>query len=55
MVSFLVSLGMLIQIMHASGLVVTQGDIRMNKIAMAGNSADMLTKPIPVLKFKSSL
>jgi hypothetical protein len=35
--------------------VVTQCDITMKKIGIAGNPTDMLTKPIPVLKFKHCL
>jgi hypothetical protein len=35
--------------------VVTQGDITVKKIAMTENPADMLTKPLPILKFKHCL
>jgi hypothetical protein len=35
--------------------VVTQGDITVKKIATAENPADMLTKPLPILKFKHCL
>jgi hypothetical protein len=34
---------------------VTQGDITLKKIGTAKNPADMLTKSIPVLKFKHYL
>jgi hypothetical protein len=34
---------------------VTQGDIIVKKIATAANSVDMLTKPLPILKFKHCL
>jgi hypothetical protein len=34
---------------------VTQGDITLKKIVMAENPADMLTKPVPVSKFKHCL
>jgi hypothetical protein len=34
---------------------VTQGDIIVKKIATVENPADMLTKPLPILKFKYCL
>lgn len=34
--------------------VMTQGDITVKIIATAENPADMLTKPVPVLKFQRS-
>jgi hypothetical protein len=35
--------------------VVTQDDIIMKKIAIEENPANMLTKPVPILKFKHCL
>lgn len=35
--------------------IILQGDIAVKKIATADNPADMMTKPIPVLKFKHCL
>jgi hypothetical protein len=40
---------------YAGDLVVTRGDIILKKIASEENPVNMLTKPIPVLKFKSCL
>jgi hypothetical protein len=39
----------------AGYLVATQGDITLKKIGTTKNPADMLTKQVPVLKFKHCL